>query len=196
MNPFDFVKAAHEGSWLPIIIFLVWFAVSLFTSAQNKKKKQRQRQQEIERRAGVPEARERKPDPIEEIRRQLEDVFSGERRTSEETASMEAERPLDSTEAEHGSYETESYETEPEPARPVREKHTETAAHTYDSHATKSQPVLPPVPPPPALVASMADTVTPQEEEEAVGISLGSIEDARRGFLWSEILAPPKALRE
>lgn len=206
MNPFDFVKASGGGdSLMPVLIFIIWIVISFFSNA--KKKKKRQEQQRMKR--PVPETyrapesaappdtmtqNEEKRAPLyDEIRRELETVLSGK-------------QPYDGTAAagaqpEEGDFTLESQEVEEQ---------------SYEMPAPvplKSEPLN--VPPLPSAVpfnpytlavplsesdgiesSAITDVFSKDQQEKSAEQLIVAREEVRKGFVWSEILAAPVALRD
>jgi hypothetical protein len=200
MNPFDFVKASAGDSILPFLIFVIWMVISVMGARAKKKKKEQQRIRRMEELA----RREQEPSPqsapekqaaprkragvlFEEMRRELERVLA-ERRDRTETPAPEPaaqEQPA----GEGMSLETMGTEEQSFEAASLEETAPEYAA---------------PEPPPaePVVVRAVPSAEAEEKPVEgggpaaAIAIAFDSLDEARLGFLWSEILAPPKALRE
>jgi hypothetical protein len=209
MNPFDFVKASGSGdSFMPIVIFIIWIAISFFTNAQKKKKRieqQKQRARDVYRAPEASEApkaasetmiqNEDKRSPVpEEMRQEQETVLSGReqyRETEPPPQLEERDFSLETQEVEEQSYET---QTVAPPAAEV----------TLPAAVPQQAPVS-------RVFASNAFDMTLDndidsspitdifsaefEEKTAAHLNL-SHEEVRKGIVWSEILAAPVALRE
>ena len=186
MHPHDFVIASSGGSFMPILVFLIWIVASIVAQSQKKKKRQQS--------AGAGSATAHSADVTAELKRQLETIFS-------EKQEQPHEHP------------------QPRPAGPEQMHEAPAARETLDTKKTydtqdvvfekhempgKKPAAAPVKPPAPAVPVFQAQGATPvampelkllEEEHEPV-LSLHSIDDARKGFLWSEVLGPPLALRE
>jgi hypothetical protein len=194
MNPFDFVKADGGGSFMPVVIFIIWLAFSLIGNSQKKKKKRMLAEQQ-RRHENVPESepstshdglatdagtagREEEAksgDILGDLRREFETVLRGPE--TREEAPLEVESP------------------EPEA--------------TPNKHWTFDDQPLPPVvsleagrinAPSPMAAVPVSGTAFPGEgydtDHTAIAVDLNSLDEARKGVIWSEILALPKALRK
>lgn len=199
MDPLNIVRA-DGGSLLPIVIFVIYIIFTVIGASQKKKKKQML--EERRRREAVsapetapdsydkPEERPYTPQPEQsdagdvmgEIKRELETIL-GKREKEEEYLPVEKEpEPLD---------------TEP------------VSYQTYDAQAASS-PVTMVVAAPEANPAAVSITTLPalsafsydesalydHDQKAAVAVDLASLDEARKGMVWSEILGPCKALRD
>jgi hypothetical protein len=205
MNPFDFVKASSSGdSLMPIIIFVIWIAISFFTNARKKKKKLEQqarlKTREVYRApepVSAPAAPEmmtqnqEKRSPVyEEIRKQLETVLSKEQapgQAAEPEPIEESGFSLESKEVEEQSYET---QMPPEIAPSVNVPQPVAvsaafASNVYDQTDAGNIDSSP-----------ITDIFSAESPEKNAAQLTVTHEETRNGIVWSEILALPKALRE
>jgi hypothetical protein len=198
MNPFDIMRAdkGGSGSLMPIVIFAIWVVISIISGSQAKKKKQMRRQQEELRNRSVPETHEtdferprhettstppppeaqKATDVMGDIRRELETIFTNQRSREEPPVSEKEAYFFDPEKVEHQTYE--------DRATPVT-----VPAATVRANADTGKKIFP-------AFGPIVGENLPEEERVTVDISFVSLDEARRGFVWSEIFAPPKALRE
>lgn len=209
MNPFDFVKASGGGdSLMPILIFIIWIVISFFSNA--KKKKIRQAQQRMKR--PVPETHhapesaarpdtmtqnEEKRAPLyDEIRRELETVLTGKQPdggTAKESQPEESEFTLETHEVEEQSYEMPApvaRKIEP-PNIPVFPSTVPFNAYSQTVPQAESE----------GIESSAITDVFSKDHQEKSAAQLAEQlivvrEEVRKGFVWSEILAAPIALRD
>jgi hypothetical protein len=208
MNPFDYVKASGGGdSLMPVLIFIIWIVISFFSNARKKRIKLDQKR--LRSKKQVPETyrapesaafpatmtqNEEKRAPLyDEIRHQLETVLS----------TKPTDSSVDATQLEESDVSLETQEVEEQ---------------SYEIPAPVSSPVSGPSKPP--LPLSAADPITaydiamPPGESDGIASSaitdvfskdfqdkndvklLVAREEVRKGFVWSEILAPPVSLRD
>ncbi|MCU0608510.1 MAG: hypothetical protein MUF22_01925 [Chitinispirillaceae bacterium] len=158
MNPFDMVRASAGDSMMPMVIFVIWVVISMF-SASNKKKKRLQR--EAQRRTGPvsnqPAKGEGQDDTDGDIMRQIEVVLDDRQGQAEQS-------PVDDAIDDIAGIESGVPERAPAEIR---------------------QGIVSPA----GIQAIDAD--------ESFGvIAVDSFDEVRKGVIWSEILAQPKALRE
>ena len=200
MNPFDFVRA-DGGSLLPVVIFIIWLVVSLIGGAQKKKKKQmleeRRRREaasqpepvsfekpEAEPEAAQPPGKEPSAteDAFGDIKRELETIL-GERDEEEDYVPSEKESaPLDT---ESVSYQ--NYDAQPASSAAPLENTEPTFTPLAGSIATPS----------PITAFSYEESVASDREPQgSTVLDLASLNEARKGMLWSEVLGPCKALRD
>lgn len=187
MNPFDFTKIAHNGDMImPLLIFIIWLVFSGMTKSKAKKKRM----------SGSTAPARKKTGILDEIRRQYEVVLAEQHKEKlppqpepaprpMETADLPEEQSLEEVAVEEQSYEREFPVAGPKPKEEAKPTVT----------------VSPPLPAliEPGSISSSAITDSPSTEGEKWAVVPGdfnSLEEARRGFVWSEILAPPVSLRE
>jgi hypothetical protein len=201
MNPFDFVKASGSGdSLMPILIFIFWIAVSIFSNAGKKKKKlaqQRERERALQEAARAAETAPAEPETIpqneehrslayEEMQQELEAVLSGQEVPHEPVESPlieDSDFSLETREREEQSYET---ATPPEVAVLPQEGPGSPgfAMNAYDTLPAGSIEST-------AIVDAFS-----MEQPESGSIFSVTTAEARKGIIWSEILDSPLALRD
>jgi hypothetical protein len=194
MDSFDFVRA-DGGSILPVVIFIIWFVFSLVGGAQKKKKKQmleeRRRREAVSPPETPPDSHDTSEDQPEksgagdvmgDIKRELETIFKSQE-TGEDPFPHEKEpQPLDTESVAYPTYD----DNPTSPAKPI-----ETIAPVFTPVAIETAAV-------PSFMSYSYDESAMRDHEPAapaVDVDVASIDDARRGVVWSEILAPCKALR-
>jgi hypothetical protein len=208
MNPFDFVKAAHGGgdSMMPILIFVIWIALSFFSNAKKKKKKLEQQKAKLQARgayhapavpAPAPAAGERmthkeeiRSSAYDEIRRELETVLSQGRTTGVSAPEAQLEDnnfSLETREKEEASYEVQAH---PEAVPPVKVPQPappfpDFAFNAYDTGAIGG-----------IETSAITDIFSSEPHEKCAAQLTVNHEDARTGIIWSEILGAPKSLRD
>jgi hypothetical protein len=193
MNPFDFMIADGGGSLMPVVIFIIWIIISVVGNSKAKKKKlqitekrrieeEKRRQQAETEEAPYEEPSEPEPalaresgqeDLAGDLERQIETIFG----TSE---SGETDNAID----EQPAYD-EAPEGELSPASPAA------PATTFMPQLTTPVPDSAP-----SFFDQQLATLEAVSETEPLSVNTGSLDDARKGVLWSEILAPCKALRD
>jgi len=195
MDSFDFVRA-DGGSLLPVVIFIIWFVFSIIGGAQKKKKKQmleeHRRREAVSPPETPPDSRDTSEDQPEksgtgdvmgDIKRELETIFKSPE-TAENPFPPEKEpQPLDTETVAYPTYDD-------KPAAPATST-IKTAAPVFPSAAVETAAV-------PSFMTFSYDESAKHDHEPAaatVDIEIGSIDDARKGVVWSEILLPCKALR-
>lgn len=213
MNPFDIVKADSGPSLMPMVIFIIWLVISMVTSAQAKKKKQRQAEQRRSEQGPSPEPQQQHrdgslgrsgEDPLAEIRRKLETLLGDRRQPETETPeplpeSRETEEPVFVRKEQPAPRKAVMHPKLPERPAPLHE--TLETADTFDTREVRYQnyeqePAVPAAKEPVPAPAAAAVPEQQSEEYAARLPSLESLEQARAGVLWSEILGPPLALRK
>jgi len=195
MNPFDFVKASGGGdSLMPIVIFVIWIALSFFSNAQKKKKKVEQQKAREAWRAPEPtpervpagpetmtQNEEKRAPVYDEIRHEQESVLQNSSQAEERSVTPEIQEP-----------EEQSYEA---PVAPV---------------VIPSVKITPAPPIPPAFTLNVYDTTMAEaiasspitdifsaESQEKSAVQLTVTHEAvRSGFVWSVILGAPKTLED
>jgi len=194
MNIFDFVRADGGGSLMPVVIFIIWIIISVVGNSKAKKKKQqlaeKRRIEEEKRRqqAGQEYAPYEKPSepeiPVAQepdfgsstdsgpLEQDLESIF-----TSSEPAET-YDGQVDEK-AEAAPIEPFAYDNQPVPSVPVVETAMAGAPHPDTFSSFGSEPLL----------LSEPEFSTPS-------VDFASLNEARKGVVWSEILAPCKALRD
>jgi hypothetical protein len=203
MNPFDFVRADGGGSLLPVVIFIIWFVFSIIGGAQKKKKKklleERRRREaasqpetspdSYEKTDGEPYATQEQPeqqgtgDVMGEIKRELETIL-GNRDPNENAFPPEKEQqPLDNESVAYPTYDD-------KPAAPATPIETTRPVFTPATVETEAVPAF--------MTFSYDESAVLDHEPAAaaVDVDVTSLDDSRRGVVWSEILAPCKALRD
>jgi hypothetical protein len=202
MDPFNFVRA-DGGSFLPVVIFIIWFVFSLIGGAQKKKNKQmleeRRRREAASRPEPSPDSYEQADnepystqeqpeqpgagDITGDIKRELETIFKSQE-TGEDSFPPEKEpQPLDTESVAYPTYDD-------RPAAPAVST-IKTAAPVFPSAAVETAAV-------PSFMTYSYDQIAIHDHEPAapaVGVDVSSVDDARKGVVWSEILSPCKALR-
>jgi hypothetical protein len=200
MNPFDFVRA-DGGSLAPVVIFIIWLIFSLIGGAQKKKKKQmleEQRRREAASRPEPVQIEEPEPEPeaaqpryqgsgapedaFGEIKRELETMLGNQREEEEYTPSERESAPLDT---ESVSYQ--NYDAVPAPSSAPLETTEPVFTPLVGSVATPS---------PIASYSYEESAATAHEPAGPAILDLASLNEARKGMLWSEVLGPCKALRD
>ena len=197
MNPLQHIDHSGGGAMMPLLIFIIWLAISIVSGSKAKKKKQRDFMERQRRTSSAPApepavSRKREPDldgsdeekqpgAMDEIRRELETILTGGRPKRAEPlpeAKKEFARQPDT--AKTPSHEAVSLEVKPSQEWKFAD------AKIY-SIAAADEP-------------SIADSAITDEkpggtERSAVAVSFDSIDEARKGFVWAEIYGKPKALR-
>ncbi|MBN2037897.1 MAG: hypothetical protein JW768_14240 [Chitinispirillaceae bacterium] len=196
MNVFDLVRADGGGSLLPILIFIIWIVVSLIGNSNAKKKRRMLEEKQRRDRESEPE-----PDPQYQDRDSVERPPSSPKTEERHERSVfdDLARELDiivDDEPEHTDVPVSRQGEE----RPISEEFIR-----YENHETALAPI--------GSSINGSDAGTRQEEESVAAsaitdapsrlhmvprfsVSTEDLNDARRGMVWAEILAPPKALRE
>ena len=173
MDSFDFVRA-DGGSLMPVVIFIIWFVFSLVGGAQKKKKKQML--EERRRREAAPST-DTSHDSYDKPEDQPEQPDAG-------NVMGEIKRELETILGTRDNGE-EAFSPEKKP-QPIT-----TIAPVFTPAAVKTAAV-------PSFMSYSYDESAMRDREPGapvVDVDVASIDDARRGVVWSEILAPCKALR-
>jgi hypothetical protein len=187
MDPFHFVHASTSGPMLPLLIFAIYIVISMVNASQTKKKKQHE-QEELRRRAASAQTADRsgqanapvqheKPKVMDELRRELEIILSDR---DEKKIPPQPEKKKEQQQEQIIAPVV--FDKKKAPAEPQKtEFKPYYLADTYES-----------------LIADTAITdAAPHDfEQTAIAVPVGSLDEARKGVVWSEILGPPKALKE
>jgi hypothetical protein len=194
MDPLNIVRA-DGGSLLPVVIFIIYIIFTVIGATQKKKKKQMH--EERRRRETVSQPKpasvsynkparglnDRKPrteepktnDVMDQIKRELEMVLGNQKDEGESI----------SPEKESESLETVSYERTVTPP-PV----------TMEVTIPEVSPVSVMPIPVHSTFSYDESALYDHDQNAVVTVDLASLDEARKGIVWSEILGPCKALRD
>lgn len=208
MNPFDFVKASAGGgsSLMPILVFAIWIAISVFSNAQKKKKRLEQKREKMN--MQVPETHH-SPEPaappgtmtqIEEKRTPVKDEVRPEwdggvskQQTNEKTAPHQTEVGLFSPETP--AVERQSFEV-PVPFHNKSEPHKVSRQPVSAVHVNAYDITIPQSDIDGIASSAITDAFSKEPQEKIAAQLFITREEVRKGIVWSEILALPVALRD